>query len=166
MASQWPPWEVVSLKQKLDDLASLLEDPAARGVPHEALDWLARFLVVRSCGYLEQTVIEVSRGYVRGKAGGPARAFAISWLERSPNPSPDALTLLTGRFDAVWSSDLTEFFEADDQRMSRELNFLVDRRNRIAHGLNEGVGSQKALALKDVACEAADWFIARFNPHR
>jgi len=56
--------------------------------------------------------------------------------------------------------------EADDQRLRRELAFLVDRRNKIAHGLNEGIGTVKALALKDVASEAADWFIARFNPGR
>src|SRR5665213_1902078 len=147
MASHWPPWEVTSLRQKLDGLADVVADPAVHGVPHEALDWLARFLVVRSCGYLEQTVSEVARGYLRERSGGPARAFASSWLERVPNPTPEALTALTGRFDSVWSVDLDDFLAAEDQRLSREISFLVDRRNRIAHGLNEGIGSQKALAL-------------------
>src|SRR4051794_1458597 len=118
MATQWPPWEVSSLRQKLDALASLIEDPAGNNVSHEALDWLARFLVVRSCGYLEQTVIQVARGYVAGRTGGPSRAFASSWLERSPNPSPEALQALTGRFDAIWSSDLSDFLEANDQRLA------------------------------------------------
>ncbi len=166
MKQQWPPWEVLSLKQKLDALASLIEDPFAHGIPHDALDWLARFLVVRSCGYLEQTVVEVARSYVRANSGGPARSFAISWLERSRNPNPEALATITGRFDAVWASELESFLSADDQRLGREISFLVDRRNRIAHGFNEGVGPQKALALKAVACETADWFILRFNPNR
>lgn len=166
MATQWPPWEVTSLRQKLEDLALLVEQPAAHAVPQQAEDWLARFLVVRSCGYLEQTVAQVAREYVRGKSGGPTRSFAVSWLERTGNPTPAALVVLAGRFDAVWSSDLGALFEADDQRLSREVSFLVDRRNRIAHGLNEGIGGRKALALKDVACEVADWFIARFNPDR
>jgi hypothetical protein len=166
MATFWPPREVSAIRRKLDDLSVLVEEPAGHGVPHDALDWLSRLLVVRSCGYLEQTVIEVTRAYVRGKSGGPTRVFAVSWLERSPNPTPEALTTLTGRFDASWSSDLSEFLDAEDQRLSREIAFLVDRRNRIAHGLNEGVGSRKAVALKGVACEAADWFIARFNPSR
>ncbi len=154
------------MRQKLDELAALVEEPTVHGVPHLATDALARFLVVRSCGYVEQTLIEVGRGYVRERSGGPAQSFALSWLERSPNPTPEALTTLTGRFDAVWSADLAEFLAADDQRLSREIAFLVDRRNRIAHGLNEGIGSRKALALKDVACELADWLIGRFNPHR
>jgi hypothetical protein len=54
--------------------------------------------------------------------------------------------------------------DANDERLARELAFLVDCRNKIAHGLNEGIGSQKALALKDVAVEIADWFVLRFNP--
>jgi RiboL-PSP-HEPN len=157
---------VTSLRQKLEELALLVEDPQGQHVPHDASDWLARFLVVRSCGYLEQTIAEVVHAYLRGRSGGPVRAFATSWMERSRNPTPEALLVLTGRFDSVWSSDLQTFLEADDQRLAREISFLVDRRNRIAHGLSEGVGGRKALGLKDVACEVADWFIARFNPGR
>ncbi|MEA2232138.1 MAG: hypothetical protein QOD83_1954 [Solirubrobacteraceae bacterium] len=71
-----------------------------------------------------------------------------------------------GRFDSAWANDLVDFFEADDQRLQREIAFLVDRRNKIAHGLNEGIGPVKALALKEIACEVGDWFIARFNPDR
>jgi hypothetical protein len=133
---------------------------------HEARDCLARFLVVRSCGFVEQTVVQVCRGYVAERSGGPVRTFGHSWLERSPNPSPEALALLAGRFDSAWANDLTELLEADDQRLQREVAFLVDRRNKIAHGLNEGIGPAKALMLKDVACEVGDWFIARFNPDR
>ena len=74
---------------------------------------------------------------------------------------PDALAILTGRFDSAWANELAEFLEADDQTLQREVAFLVDRRNKIAHGLNEGVGPVKALALKGVACDVGDWFIAR-----
>jgi hypothetical protein len=166
LASQWPPWDVTSLRSGLDDLAALLELPKRKDLTQEALDWLGRLLVVRSCGYLEQTVVETCRGYIEGKSGGPARSFAHSWIERGPNPSPDALTALTGRFDAGWAADLESFLDADDQRLRREIAFLVDRRNRIAHGLNEGVGPTKALTLKDIACETADWFVLRLNPGR
>jgi hypothetical protein len=166
MATVWPPWEVTSLRQKLDELADFVENPDGQPVPDKASDWLARFLVVRSCGYLEQTVAEVSRAYARDRAGGAVRSFSLSWLERSPNPTPEALLTFTGRFDAQWASYLDDFLSDDDQRLSREVMFLVDRRNRIAHGLSEGIGRSKALVLKAVACEVADWFIARFNPVR
>lgn len=70
------------------------------------------------------------------------------------------------RFDQLLCDDFTAFLDADDQRLRRELEFLVDRRNRIAHGLNEAIGSRKALDLKAVACEIADWLVLRLNPNR
>src|SRR3954453_8582903 len=135
-ASEWPPRQVSLLRGRLEELCQLVSTPQD-ALPHAARDWLARFLVVRSCGFLEQTVLQVCRGYVSERSGGPVRTFSQSWLERSPNPSPSALTLLAGRFDAAWADDLMELLEADDQRLQREIEFLVDRRNKIAHGLNE-----------------------------
>jgi hypothetical protein len=165
VVTQWPPREVTELRHKLDELAELVRQPYA-GQPQEVRDWLARVLVVRSCGYLEQTTLEVCRGYVHGRSGGPVRAFGRSWLERGSNPTPDALIALVGRFDATWAANLHEVLEDDDQRLYREVSFLVDRRNKIAHGLNEGIGTVKALQLSQIACEVSDWFIARFNPER
>jgi hypothetical protein len=76
------------------------------------------------------------------------------------------LVTLVARFDTTWAGDLLDVLEADDQRLHREVSFLVDRRNKIAHGLNEGVGTVRALQLSDVACEVSDWFLARFDPDR
>ncbi|HEY1540601.1 MAG TPA: HEPN domain-containing protein [Solirubrobacteraceae bacterium] len=129
-------------------------------------DWLARLLVVRSSGFIEQATVIVCGEYVRANSGGPAGTFARSWLERSANPSADGLQRLAGRFDTTWSNELRETLDSDDERLRRELDFLVDRRNKIAHGLNESVGVTKALALKEVACDVSDWSIARFNPDR
>jgi hypothetical protein len=163
--TQWPPRLVTELRHKLDELADLVRQPYA-GEPQEVRDWLARLLVVRSCGYVEQTILEVCRGYVHGRSGGPVRAFGRSWLERGSNPTPDALLELVGRFDATWAANLQDFLEEEDQRLHREVSFLVDRRNKIAHGLNEGIGTVKALQLSDIAREISDWFISRFNPER
>lgn len=163
--SEWPPREVSLLRGRLEELYLLVSSQGS-GLQHEARDWLARLLVIRSCGFLEQTVVQVCRGYVHERSGGPVRSFGHSWLERGRNPAPEALTLLTARFDSTWASELLELLDADDQRLHREIAFLVDRRNKIAHGLNEGIGPAKALLLKETACEVADWFIARFNPER
>jgi hypothetical protein len=96
----------------------------------------------------------VARGYLAGRSSGPPLTFGQSWLERGRNPTPEALITLAGRFDNGWSTELAAFLEADDQRFYREISFLV------------GIGTVKALVLKEVSCEAADWFIARFNPVR
>jgi hypothetical protein len=166
MVNRWPPWQVTSLKYGLDSLADLVDKSRATAIDPEIQSWLSRLLVIRSCGYLEQVVAEVFRDYVRNKSGGLVRAFAHSWLERSRNPSPDNLIELIGRFDSTISNEFTNILDGDDGRLRREVGLLVDRRNRIAHGLSEGITQSKALQLKDVACEVADWFILRFNPER
>lgn len=159
---EWPPRDVTSIKNQLDELVEVVRNYKSEiGVSSN----LARLLVVRCCGYVEQTAYEVSRAYVEMKAGGLVRSFARSWLERSRNPSPSNLIELVGRFDSNLSDDFEVFLDADDQRLRRELDFLVDRRNRIAHGLNEGINSPKALDLTLVAVEVADWFILEFDPN-
>jgi hypothetical protein len=55
-------------------------------------------------------------------------------------------------------------FEDNDQELKRELGLLLDRRNAIAHGLNEGLGARKALDLVTYARLVTDWFIVRFDP--
>ena len=126
--------------------------------------WLARLLVIRSCGYLEQVVGDVAMYFAAEAAGGSARSFAQSWIPSGRNPTPDHIVSWVGRFDAEWSRELEEILNAEDEEVRRELSLLVDRRNRIAHGLNEGVTVRKALDLKALACNLADWFILRFNP--
>lgn len=158
----WPPWNVTSLRDKLDDLATIVE--TSKGMDPDVLTWMSRMLVIRSSGYLEQTAKEVCFFHVESRSGGIVRSFAQSWLEKSRNPSPDNLCDLVGRFDGALQNELIELLDKDDQRLRRELAFLVDRRNRIAHGLNEGVDREKSLKLKGVAVELSDWFILRFNP--
>lgn len=163
---RWPPFQVTSLDNSLGDLSNLVDALAKQRDRNEELAWLARLLVVRSTGYIEQSVQEISRAFVARKSGGLVRAFAHSWLERSRNPTPDALQELLGRFDSQLAEEFTQFMDDDDQKLRRELSFMVDRRNRIAHGLNEGIGHQKALMLVGVARETTDWFILRLNPMR
>jgi hypothetical protein len=165
-ATQWPPSQVTAIRKNLHDLSVLLEEQLRKSDPEAVTGSLARLLVVRSCGYLEQVVYEVSRGFILDQSGGQIRTFAQSWIPGGRNPSPDFLLEWVGRFDAGLAGDLHDIFEADDQRLRRELSFLVDRRNRIAHGLNEGITARKALDVKEIAYEMADWFILRFNPAR
>lgn len=158
----WPPWEVTSLRGKLEALSVRLEQ--RKELDEDIVGWLSRLLVVRSSGYLEQVAYVVCRGYVDAKSGGLVRAFSKSHLEWTRNPTPESLLQLVGRFDHILEVELASLFDSNDQEVRRELSFLVDRRNRIAHGENEGVNPSKALALKGVACDVADWFVLRLNP--
>ncbi|MFF3092448.1 HEPN domain-containing protein [Streptomyces cyaneofuscatus] len=163
--SLWPPRNVVSLRQSIEPLAEWIKDPPSKRTDDEKI-WLVRFFVVRTCGYLEQVVFECARAYIDGKSGGPVRAFSQSWISRTKNPSPENILSLAGRFGADFEVRLKDFLDDDDQRLRRELAFLVNRRHQIAHGLNEGLTGSKAIALYECMLEIADWFIDNLNPDK
>lgn len=162
---RWPPLEVTRLGQKLDALSELVRQ-CARTDDTEVANALARLLVVRSSGYVEQVIYETCRSFVEEKSGGLVRAFAHSWLERTRIPEPSNIVMLLGRFDKLLADEFEEIIDADDEELRRELMLLVDRRNRIAHGQNEGITPRKALDLYVAACGIADWFVLRMNPFR
>lgn len=161
-AASWPPYQVERLRVALEDLSATVEQTKEPDI----LQWLTRMLVVRSSGFVEQTSREVFWGYVDERAGGLVKAFGHSWLDRSRNPSPDNLLDMIGRFDHKLKTEFDELLDCDDQRLRRELAFLVDRRNHIAHGLSESINRDKALTLKGVAIEVSAWLVLKFNPLR
>jgi len=165
VSSNWPPYLVVRLRADLEQLTEAVASRPRTRSDDEHI-WLTRFLLVRTCGYLEQVTYETARGYVQEKSGGLVRMFAMSWLGKSRNPTPDNLCELVGRFDLRLRDDLDCMLEADDQRLRRELGLLVDRRNKIAHGLNEGITASKAISLKTDVETVSDWFIANLRPSR
>src|SRR4051794_21675215 len=96
MHQVWPPRQVTSLHNSLEALVAVVDDPNKELSP-ESRAWLARLLVIRASGYLEQVIVECLRGHVNKKSGGLVRSFANSWLERSRNPSPTNILELVGR---------------------------------------------------------------------
>lgn len=162
---RWPPFAVTSLTKNLNVLQELTRD-VEKNLEPESRSWLAKLLVIRSAGIIEQTVAECSRAYVYSRSGGWVQSFAHSWLERTKNPSPENLQQFLGRFDQKLCDEFHLFLTDDSERLYRDLAFLVDRRNRIAHGLSEGVGPQRALELSEAAVSVADWFVLKLNPKR
>lgn len=153
----------MNLTRSLDALEGLVDDQATRG-PDEVNAALARFLVVRICGYLEQVVEECCKAFLTSKSSPQAASFGASWLGTGRNPKPSNLIDLTRRFDARWADQLEALLKDDDERLHRELSFLVNRRNLISHGLNEGIGTRRALNLVEPTKQVANWFIVTFDP--
>ena len=159
----WPSQFLQNQDKKFRGLLALVEHPPA-DIPDEVTQALARFLVVRTCGYLEKTVQQCCIEYVERKSGSRVRSFARSWLDRLTNPDPDRLQALVARFDPALSADLRDLFDRDDGELRREISLLVEKRNKIAHGENEGIGARKALDLAVHARTVSDWFVLNFNP--
>ena len=159
----WPSRQMALVERSLLDLAVLVERPP-RSQPDDVSRSLARFLVVRTCGYLEQTVEESCRAFLDSKSSPTSASFGKSWLGRGTSPSPANLVVLVQRFDHKWSEELSQLLADNDEFLHREVKFLVEKRNSIAHGRSEGIGARKALDLVSAATDVAAWFILRFDP--
>lgn len=159
----WPSLEIQRHRTSLAELASTVRDRKPE-VADEVEAALARFLVVRTCGYVEQVSEECCRTYIACKSAPAITSFAQSFLGRGTNPTPEALEKLVRRFNGEWAEQLDAFFDQDDGFLRRELSFLVNRRNRIAHGLSEAVGVRKALDLVEVGERVGNWFVVTFDP--
>lgn len=159
----WPHLAVVNLTRSLNALETLVRTDSTNR-SDEVNAALARFLVIRTCGYLEQVVEECCKAFLQSRSSPRASSFGTSWLGTGRNPKPGNLVDLTRRFDAGWADQLESLLKADDEKLHRELSFLVDRRNHISHGLSEGIGIRKALDLVYPSRQIARWFIDTFDP--
>ena len=163
MTQSWPPRQLPSLERQLRALSdSVRQRPPSRDDDEQL--WLTRFLLIRAVGYLEQVVHESFRGHIEHSSYGTVKSFSISWFERSVNPSVDNLCTLLGRLDGAMRSEFEGFIDEDDGSKRRELMLAVSRRHQIAHGLNEGMGTERTLQLVDLLIEIGDWFIRTLNP--
>jgi RiboL-PSP-HEPN len=161
--ASWPPQGIKSLEQQLNALAETVRTPP-EGRSDDERVWLTRFLLVRAVGYLEQVVNECAREHVYLGSYGTVRAFSTSYFSRSANPSVENLMTLLGRLDANLRDEFESWINEDDQAILRDLSAAVSRRHQIAHGLNEGIGEQRALQHVSTLIDVADWFIRKLNP--
>ncbi len=151
------------MEQQLDQIATAVANASERDVDDQI--WLTRFLVVRTCGYLEQVVHETVTAHLEAMSYGRARSFAMSWVERSRNPTSVNMLRLLGRMDPQMHDDLHQLLCDDDNRLMSAVGELVGKRNQIAHGANEGTSSRRALDLVKASKEIANWFILRLDPY-
>ena len=160
----WPPHEVQLSRSRLVDLVGVVgayRDESPGGGVQAAL---ARFLAVRSCGHIEFTFDECTAEFAR-RASHPKIANHVrGGLFRGRNPRPGVLADRLHAMSPEWAHEFNAYLDGDDKRVRRELGLLVDRRNNISHGQNEGLGVRKALDLSGLALEVGDWLSLRLDP--
>lgn len=162
----WPPRSSLLSRTQLVDLKDAVNSLDFTATADAVAASMSRFLVVRACGHIEYTLIELIvaysermshhssiSSYVRGTFSGAGR-----------NPRPGLISETLRRLRPEWATKFDVFVDNDDEYFKRELNFLVDRRNKIAHGESEGIGRRKALTLADVSIEITDFLTKTLNP--
>lgn len=160
---RWPPPDLLELERSLDELASSVDErPEHRTIDEEV--WLTRFLIVRSCGYLEQVMHRCAMGHLEANSYGTAKSYSLSWLSRSINPSADNIRSTLGRFDQGFVDEFDRLLSERDNELHNNLSALVAKRHAIAHGQSDGLGVRRALDLYASAKTIADWMIRRLCP--
>ena len=159
----WPTHVLTESRRRLHDLVREINTLADSTNP-EIDQAMSRFLVVRSCGHLEFTFEEALCSFAEARSNPQVADFVRSTFFRGSNPTPRRLVETLERMDKAGADGLRELLDDDDQRLNRELSFLVDRRNKIAHGQSENVRRRKALDLADVSLEVSDWVVAALDP--
>lgn len=162
-SGSWPSQRLQRFRTNLHAVRNLVDHPNSHQ-SDEVGQALARFLVIRACGYLEKISKESALAYVESKASPNVANFARSWFSKGRSPSPSSLVELVSKFDSQWSIELCARLKDDDEYLWRQISFLVELRNKIAHGESEGVGATRALDLVKSVEVVADWFLTKFDP--
>lgn len=161
-AGSWPTLSLQASRDRLDELRNMLDELPVD--PPEVSGHLARFLVVRSTGYVEHTFETCVCHFAEAHSHPAIARHVTAGLFKGRNPRPDVLLDRTRLLSEDWAESLRRYFDEDDSAVRRELSFMVDRRNQIAHGQSESVNRRKALTLADVALDVGKFLTELIDP--
>lgn len=158
----WPP---PGIRQRLIDLKAVQD--ALRKV--DSSDYfleqcVARYLTVRSAGYVEAVRDDVSDFFVSNQASPRVVNRVRDGLRKGLGVRPAQLETFVGTFDTLWKSELSELLDAEDGRLRTSLGALVKARKAIAHGDGESVTVSRAIGWSETAETVGKWLIVRFDP--
>jgi hypothetical protein len=161
----WPPPGVV---QRRGDLLSVQKTLRTFDFAADlfAEQCMARYLTVRSAGYLEAVRDDVSDEFCAVRSPLEVVNRVRHHLRIGLGVTPQQLITFVGSFRAEWSTELELFLSEDDNLRKNRLGALVAARKKIAHGDGESVTTRKALSWAETADEIGDWLIKRFDPSR
>jgi hypothetical protein len=86
----------------------------------------------------------------------------MSWLDRAPNLSSEALVKLVWRFSPQVAQELSEFLAIEERGSS--LNALIGLRNNIAHGRQQGMSREQAWDYFSLVELIVEWLLEKFDP--
>lgn len=162
-AGAWPSPILKQSRDSLIDLYALVDAGSASG-SDTVLAQLSRLLVIRATGHIEFTLEQSLVHFASAKSHPHVANYILSTVFHGRTVKPHIFLERIKDIDGSWAEELTSFLNEDDQLLYRELAFMVDRRNKLAHGQNQGIGVRKALDLANVALVIGDWLTETIDP--
>jgi hypothetical protein len=115
----------------------------------------ARYLCVRTSGFLEVTVKYMLAEFVRRSSFKPAVArYVASRVERHQSMKGTQLLDLVGSFDPAWRTSLEAFL---DMEHKDALDSVVTNRHAIAHGRPTGISFVRVQRYYELVLEIAEF---------
>lgn len=149
----------LDLKEVRDCLRALDDD-----APDALSRALARYLTVRSVGYVEAVRDDLADLYAFVTGHHRLHRRVSYHLRSGLGASPEQLLTFVGSFDNDWRIALEAVLDADDATIRNQLGAMVAARKKIAHGDGEQVTSGKALGWSAVALELGNELSRLFDP--
>lgn len=125
-------WRIEIQERKLDDLFHLFQS-----VQDEELQaYLAKFLCVRTSGFIETSFKNLINDYINGTCPKPIQKYVSIKVKGVTNLSYERLLTTMNSLDTEWANSL-KARTTEEQRSA--LNSVISNRNNIAHGENDSI---------------------------
>lgn len=160
----WPSVEIINSRNDIQCLRAELDSLSADNDTIERA--MCRFLVIRSCGYIELCVERGLLDTLAYEASPSVLSYVESGFFKGRNPKPGKIDSLLRSFRVEWAEEVADLLGKDDELLKRELEFLVSKRNSIAHGQSDSLGRRKALDLCDYAIMIGDGILEILMPQK
>ncbi len=124
--------EINSIKQQINLL----------GATNNAIPFLVKYVIIRACGTIEQSVKTIIADYCEKGATLQIKNYiSLTIRENSSNPNLYNINKMLTKFDKSWAKKLERDLKATKIKIKLEksLQSLVDARNMFAHGGNPSI---------------------------
>lgn len=125
---------------------------------------LARYLTVRSVGYVEAVRDDLADLYSSVTGHHRLHRRVVHHLRSGLGATPEQLLTFIGSFDKDWRVTFEAVLDAEDQTLRNQLGAMVAARKKIAHGDGDQVTTGKALTWSDAALKLGKELSKLFDP--
>lgn len=163
--------EIQNQKNSLTELQNTVNSFSSADVTNEDQgdlieNAITRYLVVRSCGYIEYALRNSICYYLSQRTTPEVTNFIENKIFKGQNPKPDfierSLSFLPEK-RSRFVSFISNVDLGDGKNFSEgDLKSLVSYRNKIAHGESENIAKRKSIDFANLAIAVGDWFISEF----
>lgn len=125
-------WKIELERKKLDKLfekVQLTED-------EEIQAYLAKFLCVRTSGFLESSIKNLVTEYLEGAVPKSVQKFILHEIKNLSNLTYERIISFLAKFNAEWC---LEFENSMTEQKKSSLGAVVANRHLIAHGGNDNI---------------------------